>query len=155
MRSQNPWGTCWSFGAVAALESNLLIQAGGATGSDALASFDLSERFLSYFRYAPASDEALSAFGAASQTGEGLKVVDESSLFDAGGNLLDAVSFTMSAGGLPGEAAAPYRNASGEAISWEDPWQGPFPAMPPMTPGRCPRPFSRTGATAPRTLILA
>lgn len=59
------------------------MQAGGATGSDALAAFDLSERFLSYFRYAPTSDEALSVFG-----------------------------------------AAPYRNASGETISWKDPVAG-------------------------------
>lgn len=75
VKFQNPWGACWSFAGVAALESSYLKASGAATGggetSDPLLSGltrspDLSEHTLAWFNH-----EAQTEQSAGSQAGEG------------------------------------------------------------------------------------
>ena len=72
VKLQNPWGTCWSFGATAASETSLAYELGhdynAETGSDVDNMFDLSEKHLAWFSYTalPEDSETYS-----SQSGEG------------------------------------------------------------------------------------
>ena len=75
VKFQNPWGACWSFAGVAALESSYLKASGAATGGGAAQSPllsgltrspDLSEHTLAWFNH-----EAQTEQSAGSQAGEG------------------------------------------------------------------------------------
>ncbi len=79
VRSQSPFGTCWSFGAVAAAEISIAYQLGfdfNTADDYEKAALDLSEKHLSWFSYTPLPDN--SPFYS-SQSGEGYhyKVYDE------------------------------------------------------------------------------
>lgn len=49
VKNQNPWGSCWAFGAVSALESNLLMQGYGSADPASASYLDLSEYFVAGF----------------------------------------------------------------------------------------------------------
>lgn len=127
-KSQNPWGTCWAFGFISAMESNLLMQAGGVaadkTQADASEITDLSERFLTYFSRTIMPEETLPLFGAASQASEGTPVADGTHPLNTGGFPIDAASSILASGGLPLETTAPYRNDENIVVSWYDKFTG-------------------------------
>ena len=79
VRSQDPFGTCWSFGAIAAAEISLAYQLGldfNTASEFEKAALDLSEKHLSWFSYTPLPEN--SPFYS-SQSGEGYhyKAYDE------------------------------------------------------------------------------
>lgn len=128
VKSQNPWGSCWAFGIVSIMESNLLMQTGGIDANEVQAESqevpDLSERFLAYFSHTTMPEKTLPLFGAASQAGEGTPAIDDAYPLNTGGYSIDAVSSILASGGLPLETTAPYRNDEGDVVSWTDPLTG-------------------------------
>jgi len=57
VKDQNPWGTCWSFGTIASLESSMIAQGLSLNGQRCNANnTDLSERQLAYFAFNSFSD---------------------------------------------------------------------------------------------------
>lgn len=127
-KNQNPWGTCWAFGVVSALESSLIMQDAGSADRGASDYIDLSEYFVAGFGRMPVPPEFLARIGAPSQEGEGIRSAawDEerpSGLNDGlntGGNVLDAATWIMAMGGLPAESTVPYRSGDGNILEWED-----------------------------------
>ena len=76
-KAQDPWGSCWAFGSLASVESNLMKQ--GLLGSDA----DLSEHHLVWFSATPLEKEEALAQPSAmcdpekhSQSGEGQTIIE-------------------------------------------------------------------------------
>lgn len=124
VKSQNPWGSCWVFAALSALESSLAIQGAASADPSAEDYVDLSERFVGYFARTPMPKETLALFGASSQAGEGASARTVHEL-DTGGNVLGAANNLLSMGGAAAESSAPYQNDEGEIISWEDALLGP------------------------------
>lgn len=123
IRSQSPFGTCWSFGAVAAAEISLAYQLGidFNTASDfEKAALDLSEKHLSWFSYTPLPEK--SPFYS-SQSGEGYhyKAYDEGIdsdeethiLYDFGGHAHYAAVLFSEGAGPALEAEVPYINNAG------------------------------------------
>ena len=109
VRSQAPFGTCWSFATIAAVESSIL--AAGLTGADGRPAnpqtLDLSEKQLAWFSATPIHDPS------SPQNGEGQYVadfIDESSLiafFDRGGNAALSTHALAQGIGPEHESAAP------------------------------------------------
>ena len=100
VKNQNPWGSCWAFGAVSALESNLLMQGYGSADPASASYLDLSEYFVAGFGRMETPVETLALLGAASQVGEGSVPREGVDYLDASGNALDAATWIMSMGGL-------------------------------------------------------
>lgn len=133
VKSQSPWGTCWSFGVMAASESSLLSTLEMTTeeykakyGSD----MDLSEKHLAWFttKALPALDEYEEGkypYDPA-QAGEGVHILESSerNLYNFGGNYALATSMLASGVGVVKESAAPYANAEGQT-SFEGDWSLP------------------------------
>jgi C1A family cysteine protease len=92
IRNQNPFGTCWSFGAMASAESNMN------------ATIDLSEWHLAYFAYNPVN-------GMPSFTKSQLSYWEDST-FDQGGHDLIATAILTRGTGPVEEMYAPYQNTS-------------------------------------------
>ena len=107
VRLQDPWGACWAFGSLAAIEANLVKQ--GLISQDT----HLSPRHLIYFAGTPAED-----IGA--QTGEGQHPADElvalygeNAVFEMGGHAQEVASAISTGEGVAFEADFPYQNDEG------------------------------------------
>lgn len=124
VKNQNPWGSCWAFGAVSALESNLLMQGYGSADPASASYLDLSEYFVAGFGRMETPVETLALLGAASQVGEGSVPREGVDYLDASGNALDAATWIMSMGGLPAESVAPYQDDYKTLIKWIDEYTG-------------------------------
>ena len=138
VKFQNPWGTCWGFGAIAASETSILSEA-GQTYADT--GFDLSERHLAYFtsNHIPVGDENYD-----NQGGEGgynaLTETDvlndpvlaedflgyplENATYNRNGYSTYATSLFSSGIGPVLESDAPYQNDEGivdpSGVFWSD-----------------------------------
>ena len=99
VKSQEPWGTCWAFGATAAAESSIFADTGKKV--------DLSERHLAWFAYTPieATDDAKQAGEGIYSTGKGW---GPNSRY-ASGSTSNAMSVYASGAGPVLESAWPYR----------------------------------------------
>ncbi|MDR0499555.1 MAG: lectin like domain-containing protein [Holophagales bacterium] len=94
IRNQNPFGTCWAFGSIASIESNIKVTTG--------TSIDLSEWHLAWFTYNPLN--TLPAF-----TKSSVKF-GEDGTFDQGGNTYKALAIMSRGTGPVSEASAPYQS---------------------------------------------
>ena len=117
VKSQSPWGTCWTFGTSAACETSLLSMMGLTTeayrekyGVD----MDLSERHLAWFT-AVALPE-LSDFPEGeypyepSQAGEGTRIMEGNHPLQTGGTYLLSASSLAAGVGVVTESIAPYKS---------------------------------------------
>lgn len=117
VKFQNPWGTCWAFGVVAASETSILSEARakGIEVPDSLT--DLSERQLAWFAYHALPDDA----DADGQAGEGLiSLRDDADVLDSGGFALYGSSLFSSGIGPTTERSVPYRGKQGLIQTIED-----------------------------------
>ena len=109
VKLQNPWGTCWAFGDVAAAEISILTAMGKTYEETGL---DLSERHLAWYAKSPL-DESVSA----SQGGEGYYPISEETgpndryEYGATGNISGSL-WAMGMGPVY-EAEYPYQNNEG------------------------------------------
>lgn len=115
VRSQNPWGSCWSFSVIAASETSMLWDAAHDEKLDnppAILNRDnmgLSERHLAWFTY-----DALPLDETDPQAGEGLHSMKAGSgLLDFGGMPLHGTSLFSSGIGPVTEATVPYQANDG------------------------------------------
>lgn len=97
VKDQSPWGSCWSFGAVAGAESNAL--------SQGVSNPDYSELHLAWFTY----QNQVSG----NQSGEGISLTEDYNILDQGGNSLKAISVLSSWQGFEDETNIPYQNKEG------------------------------------------
>ena len=95
VRDQNPYGTCWAFGAMASLESSFLTSGAGP--------YDFSEWHLSYFARVDESAEK-PAFTQSSP------LFGSDEVFDQGGNAWIASAILSRWTGAVDEADRPYQN---------------------------------------------
>lgn len=120
VRNQDPWGTCWSFGTIAASETSFLSDMRLTTegfaekyGHD----MDLSEKHLAWFTANALPDDAeeIDDPCAAPQAGEGVHLFEdtERNPYDLGGSYALATCSLASGVGVVREDAAPYQNAEG------------------------------------------
>ena len=101
VKFQNPFGTCWGFGAIGAAETSLLNSGLAADDGYDKDSLDLSEKHLVYFAVQPINDESNP------QNGEGLVYKSAFSTKDK-----------LNAGGVPFLATSLF--ASGMGVNLED-----------------------------------
>ena len=111
---QNPWGSCWSFGGIAAAESSILSTMGmtcdqyrAATGHD----FDLSEKHLIWYSLHPVTESTNPT-----QIGEGLYpngVTGRNAAYSAGGESYLVAGLFAAGIGPVNEDAYPYRGKEG------------------------------------------
>ncbi len=109
VKSQMPWGTCWSFAAVAASETSILSELG--TTYDAL-QLDLSERQLAWF------SQTVLPEGSGSQAGEGCTAFDGANRLNTGGSMFTATSIFAEGIGPTLESNVPYQNNDGITQSY-------------------------------------
>ena len=109
VKSQLPWGTCWSFAAVAAAETSILSELG--TTYDAL-QLDLSERQLAWF------SQTVLPEGSGSQAGEGSTAFDGANRLNTGGSAFTATSIFAEGIGPTLESNVPYQNNDGSTESY-------------------------------------
>lgn len=107
VKSQSPWGTCWSFGAAAACETSIMSELGWSVNANQ--TVDLSELHAAWFAYTPLPDSA------GSQAGEGRHSTstDPNAFLNEGGFPYTVTSVLSSSIGPVSEAYAPYRNKEG------------------------------------------
>lgn len=103
VKLQAPWGTCWSFGAIAASEVSIMSDLGWTVDSNEI---DLSELHLAWFAYTPLPADA------GPQGGEGVHTVSTEAriILNQGGLPFTATSVFSSGVGPVNEADAPYKN---------------------------------------------
>ncbi len=114
VKFQDPWGTCWAFGAAASLESNALSQGGIDP--------DYSEKALIWFSKQEMKDQ-----DAPESTLEGPSAAGnlKQAVYNSGGNSLIVVAALASWQGASDEEEVPYRNVEGTMDSiqlTEDGW---------------------------------
>ncbi len=94
VKDQSPWGTCWSFGTIAAAETSILSKENTTYEKTKL---DLSERHLIYF-----ANSAISKTTSETQAGEGLYFKDgirsKNGYFNGGLTLISTTLFSSGAG---------------------------------------------------------
>lgn len=103
VKFQNPWGTCWAFSSIAAMESNALMQ--GAEEPD------YSEKNLVW-----TAKQAMKAENASEDSLEGPSVAGgnvKEAVYNMGGNGVEVVTALMAWQGASLEKDVPYRNAEG------------------------------------------
>ncbi|MBQ6505505.1 MAG: hypothetical protein IJI57_16490 [Flexilinea sp.] len=133
VKSQSPWGTCWSFGTIAASETSILTSMGLTAeqykekyGED----MDLSEKHLAYFtvKGLPYLDEYPEGEYPyeESQAGEGhhWKSETQTAIYNLGGFFNNATSSLASGMGIVTESLVPYENSEGTLDSEGD-WMLP------------------------------
>ena len=116
IKSQNPFGACWAFGAVAGAETSILTETGTPV-TEAGDPIDLSEKQLAWFSMVPLADDDPSGQG-----GEGTRTnIDASEhsgwLYSFGGSDIDATALFAMGSGPVDEAESPlltYANAAGD-----------------------------------------
>ena len=110
VKMQQPWSTCWSFGAIAAAETSIMSEL-GITVEDG--GIDLSERHLAWLSATPLQDGG-------SQDGEGTHPLyperGDWGVLNQGGFPFTATSMFSSGVGPVDEDDAPYRNEQGITI---------------------------------------
>ena len=133
VKSQSPFGTCWSFATMAASETSLLNTL-GMTAEEYKAKYgsdmDLSEKHLAWFtaNALPELDkyeEGQYPYDPA-QAGEGAHILEssEKNIYNFGGNYALATSMLASGIGIVNESVAPYVNSEGET-SFQGDWSLP------------------------------
>ena len=119
VRSQSPYGSCWTYASIASMESSLLMQ--GIEDKD---SIDLSEWHLAYFSTHTGSDKL------GNTTGDYVKKKSGTGYMDLGGNALMAtVALANWKGAVresdyPGSSDRETLDAAGEALTPDDAWRG-------------------------------
>lgn len=103
VRNQNPYGTCWTFAAAAAVEADLVKN----EGAD-VASIDLSELHTAYFAFHAVPDIL------GGLRGDSFSIINDSSnaYLDAGGSADLALENYVDWLGVADESVAPYTDAS-------------------------------------------
>lgn len=110
VKNQNPWGSCWAFGALSSLESSQLTD---NVNSAEEVDPDYSERQLAWFAYEPQTEDSIKISAANSnQAGEGASYTGTGRL-DRGGNMPQAAALLSTWQGAALEADVPYRNEEG------------------------------------------
>jgi len=133
VKSQSPWGTCWSFATMAASEASIL-NALGMTAEEYLEKnseeMDLSEKHLAWFTATALPEAEAYPEGAypynVGQAGEGVYPAPGSdvSTYDYGGNYFFAASSLASGIGVVKESLVPYGDSEGRRNSEGD-WSLP------------------------------
>ena len=116
VKFQNPWGTCLSFGGIAAMETSLLSYMGETKESYKAShngkDFDLSEKHLAWFALQPVTEDICS-----SQKGEGVYPISDSegqeSHYNFGGELILIGTLLSSGIGPLTEEEFPYMGKKG------------------------------------------
>ena len=111
VKMQSPWGSCWSFGGIAAAETSILT----LNKTDyAHSGIDLSERHLAYFALSPVTASTNST-----QVGEGVHLFDTSrnAPFANGGNSMHVTTLFSQGVGPLSESSFPYRGVDGQGKS--------------------------------------
>lgn len=116
VKFQNPWGTCWAFGGVAAIESSLLSYLGMTNEEFKTKNngkgIDLSEKHISWFAVHPVTEDTCS-----SQKGEGLYPLDtsgdQSTFYNIGGEPVYIGTLLSSGIGPLFEDDFPYKGKEG------------------------------------------
>ena len=133
VKDQTPWGTCWSFGAMAASESGILSELGlTANEYEELygVPIDLSERHLAWFMAKPLPDVEEYPVGAypyeEGQAGEGVHIYGEVKAMplNYGAFSLNSTTALASGIGVVAENVAPYQSNEGTMNADED-WSLP------------------------------
>ena len=108
VRLQEPWGACWAFGSLAAMEANLVMQ--GLMSNET----HLSTRHLVYFAGTPVGSEV------GTQAGEGQYPTEkqqeeypDNPVFELGGHALEVASTISSGEGVAFESDYPFQNDEG------------------------------------------
>lgn len=131
VKSQDPWGTCWAFGTLGAIESTILLKLGLTSDEYEKIygeSLDLSEKHLSWFT--ANGLPSLESYADdkypydKSQSGEGSHSLPGSSKYDLGGNFILSSSVIASGVGPVPEKDFPYTDANGGLDSRGD-WSIP------------------------------
>ena len=115
VKSQMPWGTCWTFGTSAACETSLLTML-GVTAEEFKTKYgvdmDLSERHLAWFAAMPLPEVSEYPEGEypydASQAGEGGRMQEGGHPLMTGGSYMLSASSLASGIGVVAESIAPY-----------------------------------------------
>ena len=112
VKSQTPWGTCWSFSSTAAAETSILSELGTTYEATGL---DLSELQTAWFAMTPLPDDS------GAQAGEGNVSFYEGSMrLNAGGMIVLATSLFGSGTGPVSESLVPYQNKEGKVSTYRD-----------------------------------
>ena len=131
VKSQAPWGTCWTFGTSAACETSLLSML-GLTTEEYKAKYsvdmDVSERHLGWFTATPLPEKSAFPEGEypfdVSQAGEGTRLRQGIPPLSAGGTYILSASSLAAGVGIVAEGLAPYQGNDGGTTPESD-WSLP------------------------------